>query len=48
MENISRITILGLFFGMLGTTLGGIIGSFLKIKSNKKFWGCVSDAAPWI
>lgn len=35
MEKIGEIAILGLFFGMLGTTLGGIIGVCLKVKSNK-------------
>lgn len=32
---ILDITFSGLIFGMLGTTLGGIIGSFLNIKNNK-------------
>lgn len=45
MQNISTITILGLFFGMLGTTLGGIIGSFLNIKSNKKLGFILEFAA---
>lgn len=35
MESIGTITSYGLIFGMLGTTLGGIIGAFLKVKSNK-------------
>lgn len=35
MTSVVNITFLGLIFGMLGTTLGGIIGSFLNIKSNK-------------
>lgn len=35
MESIGTITIYGLIFGMLGTTLGGIIGAFLKVNSNK-------------
>ena len=35
MESIGTITIYGLIFGMLGTTLGGIIGVFLKVNSNK-------------
>ncbi len=35
MENIGTITMYGLIFGMLGTTLGGIIGAFLNIHSNK-------------
>lgn len=35
MKEISEITLIGLIFGMLGTTLGGLIGAFLKVKSNK-------------
>ena len=35
MQNIGTITIYGLIFGMLGTTLGGVIGAFLKVNSNK-------------
>lgn len=35
MESIGTITIYGLVFGMLGTTLGGMIGAFLKVNSNK-------------
>ena len=35
MDNIGTITGYGLIFGMLGTTLGGIIGAVLKINSNK-------------
>lgn len=35
MESIGGIAFLGLFFGMLGTTLGGICGSVIKFKSNK-------------
>lgn len=30
-----EISLLGLFFGTIGTTLGGIIGIFLKKNSNK-------------
>lgn len=33
--NEVNITMLGLFFGMLGTTLGGIVGACFKIKSQK-------------
>lgn len=35
MEKIGEIAVLGLIFGMLGTTFGGVIGAFLKVKSNK-------------
>ena len=35
MASIMNITFLGLLFGMLGTTLGGVIGSFLNIQNNK-------------
>jgi ZIP family zinc transporter len=33
--NELTITILGLFFGMLGTTLGGIVGACFNINSKK-------------
>lgn len=32
---ILDITISGLVFGIMGTTIGGVIGSFLEIKKNK-------------
>lgn len=32
---INYITLYGLFFGMIGTTLGGIIGSLLNLKTTK-------------
>lgn len=35
MNSIGTITIYGLIFGMLGTTLGGVIGAFLNVHSNK-------------
>ena len=35
MNEILKTTILGLFFGTFGTTLGGIIGVIIKKKSNK-------------
>ena len=35
MENIINTTILGLFFGTIGTTVGGIIGCTIKNTSNK-------------
>lgn len=44
MENIGIISLYGLIFGMIGTTLGGIIGAFLNIKS-KKFLSFVLEFA---
>lgn len=35
MQNIINTTTLGLFFGTIGTTIGGIIGCSLKSRSNK-------------
>ena len=35
MSDILKTTLLGLFFGTFGTTIGGIIGSYLKTTSNK-------------
>ncbi len=35
MKSISEITMYGLFFGMIGTTLGGVLGAVFKVKSNK-------------
>lgn len=35
MENLNQAGLLGLIFGMLGTTLGGILGSILNINSSK-------------
>lgn len=35
MENIGIISLYGLIFGMIGTTLGGFIGAFINIKTNK-------------
>lgn len=35
MEEILKTTLLGLFFGTFGTTLGGIIGVIIKKHSNK-------------
>lgn len=35
MEAIIKTTLIGLFFGTFGTTLGGIIGIKLKRNSNK-------------
>ncbi len=35
MSEIIKTTLLGLFFGTFGTTLGGIIGALIKRQSNK-------------
>ena len=35
MEGIIKTTLLGLFFGTFGTTLGGILGVIIKKQSNK-------------
>ena len=35
MSDLIRVTLLGLFFGTFGTTIGGIIGVFFKNPSNK-------------
>lgn len=35
MEGIIKTTLLGLFFGTFGTTLGGILGVIIKKHSNK-------------
>ena len=35
MEDILKTTVVGLFFGTFGTTLGGIIGTIIKKQSNK-------------
>lgn len=35
MDNLLNITGLGMFFGMVGTTLGGVVGANLKFKTNK-------------
>lgn len=35
MKNISEIALTGLFWGMFGTTFGGILGATFKVKSNK-------------
>ena len=44
MSEILKTTLLGLFFGTFGTTIGGIIGVFLKTKS-KKFLGFILSLA---
>ena len=44
MENIGIISLYGLIFGMIGTTLGGIIGAFLNIKY-KKFLSLILEFA---
>ena len=35
MENLGIISTLGLIFGIVGTSLGGFIGAFLKLSSDK-------------
>lgn len=35
MENLAFISFLGLFFGIIGTSIGGFIGAYLNINSNK-------------
>ena len=35
MGNIGIISLYGLLFGIIGTTIGGFIGAFLKVSSNK-------------
>lgn len=45
MENIINTTILGLFFGTIGTTIGGIIGCIIKNTSNKFLSFILSFAA---
>lgn len=35
MENIGIISFYGLLFGIIGTSIGGFIGAFLKVSSNK-------------
>lgn len=45
MENIINTTILGLFFGTVGTTIGGVIGCTIKSTSNKFLSFILSFAA---
>lgn len=45
MNNIGIISFYGLIFGMIGTTLGGIIGSFINLKSNKSLGFILEFAA---
>ncbi len=45
MQEIMNTTILGLFFGTIGTTLGGIIGCIIKNNSNKFLSFILSFAA---
>ena len=44
MEKILNITSLGLIFGMIGTTLGGVVGANIKVVSNK-FLGFILEFA---
>lgn len=45
MQNIMNTAVLGLFFGTIGTTIGGIIGCSLKRHSNKFLSFILSFAA---
>ena len=45
MQEILNVTFLGLFFGTIGTTLGGIIGCIIKNTSNKFLSFILSFAA---
>lgn len=45
MQEILNTTVLGLFFGTIGTTIGGIIGCTIKSKSNKFLSFILSFAA---
>lgn len=44
MNELLKTTLLGLFFGTFGTTLGGVLGVLLKTKSNK-FLGFILSLA---
>ncbi len=44
MDGLLKTTLLGLFFGTFGTTLGGILGVLLKVPS-KKFLGFILSLA---
>lgn len=44
MENLIKTTLIGLFFGTFGTTIGGIIGVSLK-NTSKKFLGFILSCA---
>lgn len=44
METLTRVGLIGLAFGMLGTSIGGIIGSVVKINS-PKFLGFILEFA---
>lgn len=44
MNELLKTTLLGLFFGTFGTTIGGILGVFLKTQS-KKFLGFILSLA---
>lgn len=35
MKNLIEATLIGLFFGTFGTTIGGILGIILKKESNR-------------
>ena len=44
MDSILKATLIGLFFGTFGTTIGGIIGIKIKRNSNK-FLSCILSFA---
>ena len=45
MQDILNTTVLGVFFGTIGTTIGGLIGCFIKNHSNKFLSFILSFAA---
>ena len=45
MQEVVNTTVLGLFFGTIGTTVGGIIGCTIKSQSNKFLSFMLSFAA---
>ena len=45
MQEVVNTTVLGLFFGTIGTTVGGIIGCMIKSQSNKFLSFMLSFAA---
>ena len=45
MQEILKTTLIGLFFGTFGTTLGGILGVTIKRNSNKFLGSILSFAS---